>query len=51
VKLNKELLPAEKRTKEEMPMCPDSGVCHDIDLKNRKNETHARPVILDNWLS
>jgi hypothetical protein len=36
VKLNRELLPTEKQTKQEMPMSPERAVCHDIDLKNRE---------------
>jgi hypothetical protein len=36
VKLSRGLLPAERRTKEETPVSPESGVRHDIDLKNRE---------------
>jgi hypothetical protein len=36
VKLNRELLPREKATKEEMLLAPDSGVGHDNHLKNRE---------------
>jgi hypothetical protein len=38
VKLNKKLLPKEQSTKEEMLLAPESGVCHDIDLKTGRNE-------------
>jgi hypothetical protein len=36
VKLNRELLPKEKSTKEEMLLDPKSEVRQDIDLKNRE---------------
>jgi hypothetical protein len=35
MKLNRELLPREKPTKEEILLAPESGARHDIDLKNR----------------
>jgi hypothetical protein len=38
LQLNRELLPREKSTKEEMLLAPESGVGHDIDFKNRENE-------------
>jgi hypothetical protein len=34
MKLNRELSPREKSTKEEMLLAPESGVRHDIDLEN-----------------
>jgi hypothetical protein len=34
VKLYKELLPREKLTREEMLLASESGVHHDIDLRN-----------------
>jgi hypothetical protein len=33
VKLNRELMPTEKSTKEKMPAFSESWVCRDIDLK------------------
>jgi hypothetical protein len=36
VKLNKKLLPKEKSNKEEMLLACESGVRHDIDLKNQE---------------
>jgi hypothetical protein len=36
VKLNRELLPRENSTKEEMLLAPESAVRHEIDLKNRE---------------
>jgi hypothetical protein len=34
MKLNRELLPTEKSTKEKMPVSSESWVRHDVDLKH-----------------
>jgi hypothetical protein len=36
MRLNRGLLPRENPTKEEMLLVPESGLPHDIDLKNRE---------------
>jgi hypothetical protein len=56
MKLNRELLPREKSSKEEMLLAPESGVRYDIDLKNQekcvaRTQTLTRPVPLDTSLS
>jgi hypothetical protein len=55
MKSNKELLPREKPTTEEMLLAPKGGIHHDINLRNREKQgkraqTLTRPDLPDGSL-